>query len=121
MAPLCFTIANANTDFPLFPTLQLSGLYTLVANSESKVLWNRAMWLVMQKTSRVSKLIYPQNHIELKLDLIRGKVTITKIHSSQVKEIQISVLALTGKLISNNILFPGKLHNNYYSTQLHPQ
>ena len=48
------------------------------------------MWLVMQKTSRVSKLIYPQNHIELKLDLnvlsIRGKVTVTKIHSSQVKE-----------------------------------
>ena len=78
------------------------------------------MWLVMQKTSRVSKPIYPQNHIELKLDLIRGKVTITKIHSSQVKEIQISVLALTGNLISN-ILFPGKLHNNYYSTQLHPQ
>ena len=80
------------------------------------------MWLVMQKTSRVSKLIYTQNHIELKLDLnvlsIRGKVTITKIHSSQVKEIQISVLALTGNLISN-ILFPGKLHN--YSTQLHPQ
>jgi len=46
--------------------LLLSGFDTLVANSESKVLWNRAMWLVMQKTSRISKLIYPQNHIRLK-------------------------------------------------------
>ena len=70
--------------------LLLSGFDTLVANSESKVLWNRAMWLVMQKTSRISKLIYPQNHIRLKLGLnilsIQGKLTVTEIHCSLGKE-----------------------------------
>ena len=57
------------TAFSLIFYLLLSGLYTLVANSESKVWWNGVMWLVMQKTSRISKLIYLQNHIRLKLGL----------------------------------------------------
>ena len=78
--------ANANTDFPFMFYLRLSGLYSLVANSESQVLGNRAMWLVMQKTSRISKLIYPQNHIGLNFLSIQGKLTVTEIHSSLVRE-----------------------------------
>ena len=42
-----------------------------------------------KKTSRISKLIYLQNHIRLKLGVnvcIWGNLTVTEIHSSLVKE-----------------------------------